>query len=119
MKKSLSCEVTCIHRDEAEKAAKTMPGDMIIQKTAKFFKVFGDPTRLSILLLLKDRELCVCDIAYILDMTQSSISHQLSMLRKERVVKYRKEGKTVFYSLDDEHVPGILDTGLIHIREDI
>ncbi len=82
------------------------------------FKVFGDSTRLKIIFLLNSRELCVCDIAYILGMGQSAVSHQLRILRAADLVKTRREGKSIFYSLDDEHVSRILLTGLEHVREE-
>lgn len=82
------------------------------------FKVFGDSTRLKIIFLLTSRELCVCDIAYILGMGQSAVSHQLRILRIANLVKTRRDGKSIFYALDDEHVSRILLTGLEHIREE-
>jgi DNA-binding transcriptional ArsR family regulator len=84
---------------------------------ADFFKVFGDPTRIKILNALSLNEMCVCDIAYLLEMKQSAVSHQLRVLRGARLVKYRKEGKSVYYSLDDKHVQNIIKQGLDHIME--
>lgn len=84
---------------------------------ADLFKVFGDSTRIKILFVLYEGEMCVYDIAQTLDMTQSSISHQLRVLKQNRLVKFRKEGKIVFYSLADEHVFSIIEQGLEHVRE--
>lgn len=84
---------------------------------ADLFKIFGDPTRLRILHVLSDRELCVCDIAEGLDMTQSAISHQLRVLKQSRLVKFRRDGKTIYYSLADDHVHTILAQGLEHVLE--
>ncbi|MGM0379544.1 MAG: ArsR/SmtB family transcription factor [Bacillota bacterium] len=83
---------------------------------ADFFKVFGDSTRIKIIFVLLKSEMCVCDIASTLDMSQSAISHQLRVLRNNRLVKYRKEGKTVYYSLDDAHVEKIFDQGYEHLN---
>ncbi|NBK97456.1 MAG: transcriptional regulator [Erysipelotrichia bacterium] len=82
------------------------------------FKMYADATRLKILNLLFERELCVCDIAYLLDMTHSAISHQLAILRSNRIIKVRREGKNMFYSLDDDHIQLIFNNGLTHIREE-
>lgn len=88
----------------------------IFQEMSEIFKVFGDPTRLKILYALLIKELCVCDIAEVLGMSQSSISHQLRVLKGARLVKYRKDGKSVYYSLDDEHVKEIFNAGLGHVE---
>ena len=84
---------------------------------ADFFKVFGDPTRIKILHALSLGELCVCDIAALLEMTQSAVSHQLRVLRQTKLVKLRRSGRTVYYSLDDSHIGDIIDKGLSHIHE--
>ena len=81
------------------------------------FKMYADPTRLKILSLLFKEEMCVCDISTLLDMTQSAVSHQLSVLRQNRIIKYRRSGKNIYYSLDDEHIQLIFDAGLAHIME--
>lgn len=91
--------------------------DEIVNETADLFKIFGDTTRLRILLVLQGQELCVLDIAQELDMTQSAISHQLRILKQSRLVKSRREGKSVYYSLDDDHVSSILSIGLDHVME--
>lgn len=89
----------------------------VLYRLADLFKTFGDPTRIRILSVLEHHELCVCDIAKLLGMTQSAISHQLRVLKQMELVKYRKEGKTVFYSLADSHVSTILNQGLEHVNE--
>lgn len=95
----------------------TMPPEEEMQDLAEFFKVFGDPTRLKILYILKYSEMCVLDIAHMLSMTQSAISHQLRVLKQMDLVKNRREGKTIFYSLADSHIVTILSQGLDHIEE--
>jgi DNA-binding transcriptional ArsR family regulator len=94
-----------------------IPGDEILYSLAELYKVFGDPTRIRILYALSTQELCVCDIADLLGMTQSAISHQLRVLKQSHLVKFRREGKTVFYSLADAHVYTILAQGLEHVKE--
>ena len=89
-----------------------------LQELAEFYKVFGDTTRIRILCTLRNSELCVCDLAENLNMTQSAISHQLRILKQMALVKNRRDGKTIFYSLADSHIEGILDMGLEHINED-
>lgn len=95
-----------------------MPQEETLYDLAKLFKVFGDSTRIKILWALDESEMCVCDIAFLLNMTQSAISHQLRVLKQAELVKSRREGKIVFYSLEDEHVKQIFDQGLIHISEE-
>ena len=112
------CEVTCIHQEIVNKVRKQLLDMTEIQKLSGIYKALGDPTRLRILHCLKDEEMCVCDISVILEMSQSAISHQLRVLRNLRLVKHRKEGKMVYYSLDDNHIFRILDEGLHHIRHD-
>ena len=104
-------EAVCKEIDE------TMPPEEEMQDLAEFFKVFGDPTRLKILYILKCSEMCVLDIAKMLSMTQSAISHQLRVLKQMDLVKNRREGKTIFYSLADGHIVTILSQGLDHIEE--
>ncbi|TFZ41751.1 ArsR family transcriptional regulator [Soehngenia longivitae] len=110
------CESTCIHEDVVNRVKKNLPDDEILSEAANFFKVFGDKTRIKILSALLDSEMCVCDIACLLEMSQSAISHQLRVLKSNNLVKNRKEGKVVYYSLEDEHVKAILDQGIVHIR---
>ena len=103
---------------EAAEIVNKMPTDTEIQYMDDLFKVFGDATRLKILtVLLESKELCVCDIALTLEMSQSSISHQLRILKQSRLVKFRRSGKTLFYSLADEHVYTIIQQGLVHVNE--
>lgn len=84
---------------------------------AEIFRVLGDPTRLKICMFLAQAELCVCDLASILGISESAVSHQLRVLRSQRLVKYRREGKMAFYSLDDDHVQALIDQGLEHVEE--
>lgn len=94
-----------------------MPKDELIYDLAEFFKVFADSTRMKIIYALIEKELCVCDIATIVGTTQSAISHQLRVLKQSKLVKFRKEGKEVFYSLDDDHIVEIVKKGREHIEE--
>lgn len=94
-----------------------MPKDEIIYDLAEFFKVFADSTRMKIIYALMKKELCVCDIAEIVGTTQSAISHQLRVLKQSKLVKFRKEGKEVYYSLDDDHIEEIVKKGREHIEE--
>jgi len=110
-------ECTVIHDDVIKKVKDTMPSDELIFDVAELFKVFGDSTRMKIICALLEEELCVCDIAAITNTTQSAISHQLRVLKQAKLVKYRKEGKVVYYSLDDEHVREIFMKGREHIEE--
>jgi len=111
------CNCSTIHEDVVEKVRKLIPEEETLYNLAELFKVFGDSTRIKILCVLFETEMCVCDIAALLNMTQSAISHQLRVLKNARLVKYRREGKVVYYSLDDQHVKQIFDQGLIHIKE--
>ena len=110
-----SCEL--IHENIIESVRQKMPQEEKLYDLAELFKVFGDTTRVKIISALFEAEMCVCDIAELLSMTQSAISHQLRVLRQARLVKHRKEGKVVFYSLDDEHIKTIFNQGLEHILE--
>ncbi len=111
------CEITIIHEDVVKKVKKTMPKDDEIYDLAEFFKVFADSTRMKMIYALMENELCVCDLANIVNTTQSAISHQLKILRQSKLVKFRKEGKVVYYSLDDEHISQIVKKGREHIEE--
>lgn len=115
--KNDNLELCDIHHIHEHIPASPMPPEDIILNLADLFKVFGDPTRVRILYTLSAGELCVCDIASVLNMTQSAISHQLRILKGNRLVKFRREGKTVFYSLADAHVETILKQGLQHVYE--
>ena len=111
------CDCIVIHNDVVLKVKKAMPREENLYDLAELFKVFGDLTRIKILSALFEAEMCVCDIAFLLNMTQSAISHQLRILKQAKLVKFRKEGKVVFYSLDDHHVKKIIDQGLAHVNE--
>lgn len=111
------CEIKELHEDRIESAVSSMPSDDVLSGTAELFKVFGDPTRVKILFVLMDNELCVCDIAETLGMQQSAISHQLRVLKQASLVKNRREGKTIYYSLADSHVKTILYQGIEHVTE--
>ena len=105
------------HDALVEQVRRQMPEDDLLCEAAELFKVFGDSTRVKILCALFESEMCVCDISALLNMTQSAISHQLRVLKSAKLVKNRKEGKTVYYSLADDHVKHIFDQGLSHIME--
>ncbi|MCM1544221.1 MAG: metalloregulator ArsR/SmtB family transcription factor [Ruminococcus sp.] len=116
-KNELSCDCNHIHEGIVEKTQKKMPTDEIICDIAEFFKVFADSTRIKILCALHENELCVCDIAVVLNMTKSAVSHQLKILRQANLVKNRKDGKIVYYSLSDDHVRKIFDMAVEHLEE--
>jgi ArsR family transcriptional regulator len=111
------CDFISVHQDIVNKVIQVMPKDTQLQDLADFFKVFGDATRIRILYVLSQSEMCVCDIATLLQMGQSAISHQLRVLKQMRLVKFRREGKAVFYSLADSHIETILAQGMEHINE--
>lgn len=117
VKNELFCDCEVIHGDIVEKVKKNIPPEDVLYDLSDFFKVLGDSTRIKILWALDESELCVCDLASLLNMTKSAISHQLSSLKQANLVKYRKEGKVVFYSLADDHVKEIYEKGMEHIRE--
>jgi len=111
------CSCCVVHSDCVKCVKDAMLDEDKFLNLAELFKVFGDGTRLKIIYALLKKELCVCDIAEVLGMSQSSISHQLRVLKSARLVKFRKEGKVVYYSLDDEHITEIFNAGLIHLEE--
>lgn len=111
------CGFLCVHRQTVDRVLSEMPDDEALYDLAELFKVFGDSTRIKILYALFEAELCVCDIAQLLNLTQSAISHQLRVLKAFRLVRPRKEGKTVFYSLADDHVRKIIAQGMEHVEE--
>ena len=111
------CDYIHAHEDIIATVNENMPDEEILYDLAELFKIFGDSTRIKILYVLFEAEMCVCDIAQLLNMTQSAISHQLRALKQSKLVKYRREGKTVFYSLADDHVRSILDQGMEHVAE--
>ena len=113
----IQCEYIHVHADIVKSVKEAMPEEESLYDLADFFKVFADSTRIKILYVLLQAEMCVCDIAQLLGETQSAISHQLRMLKQMKLVKYRRDGKTIFYSLSDEHIKNILSQGLEHISE--
>jgi ArsR family transcriptional regulator len=102
--------------EEINQIKQTMPKDEKLFDLAEFFKVFGDSTRIKIIYALSRKEMCVCDIAELIDMSQSAISHQLRVLKNHKLVKFRKEGKSIYYTLDDQHVDQIFNQGMEHIN---
>ncbi|MDU1400199.1 metalloregulator ArsR/SmtB family transcription factor [Finegoldia magna] len=111
------CEVTLIHEDNVKKAINELPDDELIADLSDMFKIFGDQTRVKILMALESGELCVCDIAAVMDMSQSAISHQLRVLKQSNIVKTRRQGKVVYYSISDDHVKEIFDIAIVHVQE--
>ena len=111
------CEETETHQDILRQVEQSLPDEDTLYDLTELFRIFGDSTRVRILYVLFESEMCVCDIAELLGMTQSAISHQLRSLKQSRLVKARREGKTVFYSLADGHVRTILDQGMEHVAE--
>lgn len=111
------CEFLCVHDDIVKKLNDNMPPDEILYDLAELFKVFGDSTRIKILYALFESELCVCDIAQLLGLTQTAVSHQLRVLKTNKLVRFRKDGKNVFYSLSDDHVRRIINQGMEHVEE--
>ena len=111
------CDVTCVHNQIIEAVKEKMPAEELLNELADFYKVFGDATRIKILCVLLRSEMCVCDLAEMLGMTQSAISHQLRVLKQMKLVKNRSEGNTVYYSLADGHIQNIISQGMEHIME--
>ncbi len=115
-KNEFICDCNIIHQDVVDDTIKKMPDGDVFNKLAEFFKILGDTTRVKILFALDQNEMCVCDIANVLGMSKSSISHQLGTLRRMNIVKCRKVGKEVYYMLDDEHIKGVFEVGIEHIE---
>lgn len=111
------CSCNVIHGDIVSKVKDSLPQEEILYDLAELFKVFGDSTRIKILCALFEEEMCVCDLSALLNVSQSAISHQLRVLKSARLVKFRRAGKIIYYSLDDEHIKHIFDEGLKHITE--
>lgn len=111
------CEYMHAHEEMVEKVNSSMPDEELLYDLAELYKVFGDSTRIKILYVLFETEMCVCDIAQLLNISQSAVSHQLRVLKQSHLVKYRRDGKTIFYSLADEHVHTIIEQGMDHILE--
>ena len=116
-KSAPGCDFLFVHQEIVDRVNREMPAEETLFDLAELFKIFGDSTRIKILYVLFESEMCVCDIAQLLGMTQSAISHQLQVLKKSKLVKSRREGKTVFYSLADSHVRAILGQGMEHVTE--
>lgn len=112
-----TCQTECIHSQEVASVRAKMASDETLFQLGELFKALGDSTRARILHALSFSELCVCDLAEILGMSSSSVSHQLRVLRGQKIVKYRKDGKNVFYSLSDQHILDLLEIGLEHLNE--
>ncbi|NLI22085.1 MAG: helix-turn-helix transcriptional regulator [Clostridiales bacterium] len=116
-RKSFQCDFICVHEDIVRRVMASLPDEATLVDLGELFKLFADATRVKILYCLLAHEMCVCDIATLLKMTQSAISHQLSVLRRGKLVAPRREGKTVFYALADDHVRTILSQGIEHVTE--
>ena len=113
------CDCNIIHQDIVNDTLNNMIDENLLNKLAEFFKILGDTTRTKILFALNQNEMCVCDIANVLNMSKSSISHQLGTLRRSGIVKCRKQGKEVYYMLDDDHVKQLFEVGMEHIEHKI
>lgn len=114
--KNFTCEVFCVNEKKVNAVRRVMKPDEIIRDLASTFKVLGDPTRTKVIFALSREELCVCDIATLLKISQSAASHQLRVLRNMNLVRYRKEGRIAYYSLDDEHIRNLFDEGIRHVE---
>ncbi|GAB4343482.1 MAG: metalloregulator ArsR/SmtB family transcription factor [Calditrichia bacterium] len=112
-----TCSETVVNYPLVQKVSKELPSEEAVQDMAATFKALSDPTRLQIVLALSRAELCVCDLTALTNVSASAISHQLRVLRNLRLVKYRKEGKMVYYSLDDQHINHLLSEALEHVNE--
>ena len=112
-----TCQVKCINPKKIARTRAAMASETDCAGLAGIFKILGDVTRVRMLKALSLEELCVCDLAAVLNLTQSAVSHQLRLLRAARLVKYRKDGKVVYYSLDDDHVKTLFDQGLEHVQQ--
>ena len=111
------CEFMCVHADTVDRITSTMPDEDTLIDLSELFKVFGDSTRIKILTALSHGELCVCDLSKLVGMMSSAVSHQLKILRSAKLVSCRRDGKTVFYALADDHVTTIIRQGLEHVNE--
>jgi DNA-binding transcriptional ArsR family regulator len=112
------CQTSCVHENEVARSRSKMPEEHSLAELGDFFKTFGDSTRVRIVSALISGELCVCDIAATLDMTVSAVSHQLRVLRQAKIVRTRRDGKQIYYSIEDHHVAALFTLGLEHIREE-
>ena len=116
-KEPYQCEYICVHEAVVQRVKRDMPSEDTLFDLSELYKLFGDSTRIRILYCLFASEMCVCDIATLLQMTQSAISHQLAVLKRSKLVSSRRDGKTVFYSLADDHVRTIINQGIDHVTE--
>lgn len=112
----VSCQVNIIHQKQVEQATATMPAEYLVSEAAELFSLLGDNSRLRILQALSTTELCVCDLAAILNASSSAVSHQLRLMRAKGLVRYRKEGKIAYYSLADSYVRGVLSSTFEHLQ---
>jgi ArsR family transcriptional regulator, lead/cadmium/zinc/bismuth-responsive transcriptional repressor len=112
-----SCEIQFVDEQKVENARKAMKTAEAVTTLAETFKILGDPTRIKIAFALSKEELCVCDIANLLGVSQSAVSHSLRTLRQMKLVRFRKEGKIAYYTLDDDHIANLLDEGFRHVEE--
>jgi DNA-binding transcriptional ArsR family regulator len=112
------CEVRTVHLDRVIRARKEAISDPLLERLALTYKILGDPTRLKVVMALQSGEMCVCDLAAFVGVSESAVSHQLRRLRDLALVKHRRDGQTLYYSLDDEHVSALVDIGLEHLLED-
>lgn len=115
-KNEFICDCNIIHQEAVDEVVKDMPNENTFNNLADLFKLIGDTTRCRILFALDEREMCVCDIANVLSMTKSAVSHQLAVLRRSGIVKCRRSGKEVYYTLDDDHIVKLFEIGLQHIK---
>lgn len=109
------CDVRCIHEDKVRKTRQTLPSDDTISRMVDIFKALSDPTRLKIVLALLNREHCVCDLAVLCGQSDSAVSHQLRILRTMKIVKNRRQGKIMYYSINDDHVVSLIQMSLDHV----
>lgn len=117
MNHSEVCGEHIVHENLVDKVKSLLPDEELLYDLAELYKIFGDSTRIRILYALLESELCVCDLSEVLGVSQSAVSHQLRTLKQSKLVKFRRDGKTIYYSLADEHVFRILDQGMTHICE--
>lgn len=118
-KNEYMCDCNVIHKEAVSNVLTKLPDSETFENLAKLFKLIGDPTRCRILFALDNEEMCVCDIANVLKMTKSAVSHQLRLLRQSQIVKTRKSGKEVYYTLDDDHIQKLFEIALEHINHQI
>lgn len=115
---SETCDIPCVHPESVKAVREGLPSERMREELADFFRNFGDTTRLTIIAALLPGELCVCDIASVLGMSTSAVSHQLRVLRQSRIVRSRREGKQIFYSIDDHHIGSVVSLARIHLEEE-